>query len=1264
MEPQPTDPPRTPSKTRISMKLLNESLLASDIIPGAPKRKKLRIRRLVRKQNGDLTLRDTTLLNDSNASLLTEANDSQVSKVDYKFTRDKNADSFRPILDNGQTMGIGSSGKDNFGGFALDPQQMNFVKKTKKKIINTSETFQNENGTNFEDQKGQTHQRDANQRTNTSDKQYLVESEMVHFDYQKNSRKSKHDTPTTNDIKSFTQMIEQDIRLSRKKNQAPKTGPRANPNQTNQSDLRESVNSQNSRRSRDTGFTAVNTNDAMSFQSGFSTQTALFRLPSSANRFQKSKPKLVESAQSKVRSGKHMALERLQDFRDSLVAIIDKRIDSYRVQLENEYDHFLNAYLEDMGQLAGQCEEYSSLPRTDLDPAKPKVRFKGFEFFSKSQGNVLKKERSQIVEYAENVTLVEKKKSLRFAVELLEKRMLHVPGFAETEMARECMQETLAKMGEFCGNELDFLESMVYKAEYVRLGDVGVRVNKETTDIRPSRKSLRRYRGAEPQTQANNNDNPTQTNTRTADQPQVPQDTHSSQPPVTHNQQHTEVHTEQTTITTKSSKQVTNQHLVERAPVTIHQMTQDFELNSENKDTHPSKHEQPISNIRDMQNYESSGGPKERHNIWVETMDKINNMEGERKTSNEDELMKRKEMLNSMQDYEEKVKQFKEKTRTGQDTEQPQHNDTDHNTQNQTDNNATTKTDTPIHQDRPHAAQETEHPQRPSLNPDMSQDRNTVYTLAGSGQKHPPTLTQQQLQILQKNRSKQELYLRKKAEMEFGEAKSTYEQMSVYSLREEEQQVTGCQETAKRNAENMNNMFDLEGKTPDQIEKMMDQNEFRASLGGGQAVQKNDINFDPKLGKGAENTNTKSPNNNADTKNSQNKINTKSDKPQIPKNHNNALPNPNIPKPKPVLNLKFKRSNIDIEKIVKGKKLNGLVQIGEHLFFFGDEFLFKCSLNFKKPAVFKLKHKECTYLESYKFDNKSGDMYLLGVTNKKNGSSEVLLFSLEKKFKLLSRVKVADEERDSVMGIFALNNQPRFLAVTRFGKIRLCAVQIQKQNTGNQNSPMAKNQIILNTNILSTEDLKGEFVESAILAAREASLSVVTQNNVIYSIDIENEPNSQHAIKIQKTRFIQIEEAVNNIIKISEDQLGYCDELGKFSLQTLPCALNNGKLTVRKTNASEFPVDALFLLQSKTDPKFDFRRQVQQILMINYEGRVAVFDFKKRKRQSFFDPKLVEDICYHSQNAILIQKKEGVSEVLILSSKTLRKLVIQQIQPV
>lgn len=187
MENESSNSPPKKQRVKISKKKLRESLMASEIIPGAPKRKKLRIKRLIRKQNGDLTLRDTTFLNETKNSILTstcesknlspsQANESQVSKVDYKFTRNKNADSFRPDFGDGPTGFDGVAGSQ-FPQLRLDPGQMNFVKKKKKR----GEAGGDEIGV-----------------------------ERV-YEYEKGGNRDM------GDVKSFAQMIDEDIRKNWKK---------------------------------------------------------------------------------------------------------------------------------------------------------------------------------------------------------------------------------------------------------------------------------------------------------------------------------------------------------------------------------------------------------------------------------------------------------------------------------------------------------------------------------------------------------------------------------------------------------------------------------------------------------------------------------------------------------------------------------------------------------------------------------------------------------------------------------------------------------------------------------------------------------------------------------------------------------------------------------------------------------------------------------------------------------------------------------------
>ena len=196
--------------------------------------------------------------------------------------------------------------------------------------------------------------------------------------------------------------------------------------------------------------------------------------------------------------------------------------------------------------------------------------------------------------------------------------------------------------------------------------------------------------------------------------------------------------------------------------------------------------------------------------------------------------------------------------------------------------------------------------------------------------------------------------------------------------------------------------------------------------------------------------------------------------------------------------------------------------------------------------------------------------------------------------------------------------------------------------------------------VKSKESLNGERIETAILTAKESSLCLVSQNSQIIGIEIVNNIDTGKAEKVLKSRILPLDNQANDIVKVSEDQVGYCDEDGMFSLLTLPMKLNGNKLGIKKTNVCDFPVDKLFILKSEPNKDLDFRRDIKQLLVMNYEGYVEVFDFRNRKSQKHYDPKLVKDICLHSQNAVLSKRNEKHHDVLILSTSTLKKLIINE----
>ena len=102
-------------------------------------------------------------------------------------------------------------------------------------------------------------------------------------------------------------------------------------------------------------------------------------------------------------------------------------------------------------------------------------------------------------------------------------------------------------------------------------------------------------------------------------------------------------------------------------------------------------------------------------------------------------------------------------------------------------------------------------------------------------------------------------------------------------------------------------------------------------------------------------------------------------------------------------------------------------------------------------------------------------------------------------------------------------------------------------------------------------------------------------------------------------------------------------------------------MRLKKTKVCSFAVDNVFVFKSKQNEEMAHRTDVLELLMINYEGNVAVFNYKKRKRQIHLDPKLTEDICINSQNVILTHRNAVKTDLMILSSVTLKKLIVERI---
>jgi hypothetical protein len=753
-----------------------------------------------------------------------------------------------------------------------------------------------------------------------------------------------------------------------------------------------------------------------------------------------------------------------------------------------EYDYFYKTYEEDLEHVHSKCEEYKALPRTEIDITKNKVRIKNFDFFEEGKAEVIKSEPSEIITFPENIPVVAQKKELGFLVENLEKRMLHIPGFAKTETANECMQETVSSLDQFCEKNLDFMGNVLYKTEYTPLREIRMKFSVEDTDIPSTRHSVSRFKGD---------------------------------------------HREQ--------------------------------------------------------------ADKEIHNIWKDSIEKQRERQsrGERDELTEQELQRRQEMLNSMKEFDEQVKDYQKKMeqQNQKEAEEIMEKSSSHTPHPESDFKIN-----PITEDsRKKLVQENLISEKKTVQANKEQE-GIIEPTEGVG------LTEEQRMIMEQNKAKQELFLKKQAELKYNEGKSTYEKMSVYSMKEEHLTGKGPvdkDQLAKQNADKLKLL--IKDPKNQKLETLLDKGQF--DTGSPQeGTPKVDIDAIMKS--------------------------------QKLKEQKEALANK-------VLGINFKRSNISIDKIVKGKKLNGLSQSGEKLFFFGDEFIFKCSLSFQDPVMYKIGGKELTFMRSVQQEI-GPDHYLLGITNKQRDTSEVLLIRLTNQFSLSKRICVEEKEASGIISIFNLTGKKQFIVVTRFGEVHLY----------DYSQPMI--------HLLSKETLNGERIETAILTAKETSICLVSQNSQIIGFEIKINPETQLAVGLSKTRILPLDNQANDIVKVSEDQVGYCDEEGKFSLLTLPMELNGNKLGIKKTSVCDFPVDRLFILESTQNQEMDFRRDILSILMLNYEGHVAVFDFRNRKSQAHFDPKLVEDICLHSQNAILSQRNQGKFDVLILSTKTLKKLIIDK----
>lgn len=962
---------------------IRESVIAKNLMRKL-KKGKIRIKRLVKKSNGQLSERDTLLSESQPPTLGSVVDDSLVSQVDYKFTRQKDAQSFQPSTQFSELKFQSASPMD-FQNTDLPPLKLQSFKKKKETE---------------------------------------AAGEMVNI--------SK--------VETFTQMIEKDIRES----------------------LQRKIKIESITEHENEDLTVP----SISKHSGYSRESQLFRLPAKVEEYVGQKEQVGAQLRLKVQQEKRQALEKLEFFKSKLLSTIEMRMQTFGDRLTRTFDGYLEGCQNDLDYLESKGREFKNLEHKGVGSKGKRLRFEEFEYFAQDSGERLKSEKSEIVCSPENEETISRKKELDFLTEMMEKKLVYVPGFAKTETANEFIEETVVNLESFCDNNLKFLEDVLYNKKLISLGQI-----------------KQQYKIREVQIEA------------------------------------------------KQQKQIENTEI---------------------------------------------------HNIWKNSIERQREREsrGEKDEKTEQELLKREEMLNSMKVFDEQVKEYQEKIKKEELDEMKQSKESDFK----------------IKEEPPQKKESQE-----------SADRSSALTL-------------EQQMIIEENREKHELFLKKQKEMRnSGRAKSTYEKMSVYSMKEEF--LADDQESkevlAQKNAEALNHLIKNKDQQPEALEDMLDDNQFKAE------ESPPPQNPEPKPEQKIEET---APTQKVDIA----KILRDQEKKEQEKTEKQRI-----------LNLEFKRSNISIEKIVKGKKLNGVSQAGDKLFFFGDEFIFKCSLQFQDPVMYRLGGKELTFMRCIEHEV-GPDHYLLGVINKASASSEVLLIRLTQQFSLLKRTRVEESQASGIINIFNLDGKKQFICITRFGLVQLWDFS----------EPMLQ--------MVSQENLNGERIETVIITARQTSLCLVSQNSQIIGVEIVLDPETGRAKNVVKSRILPLDNQANDIVKVSEDQVGYCDEEGMFSLLTFPMEINGNRLGIKKTRVCEFPVDKLFVLESEQNEELNFRQDIRRLLMINYEGHVAVFDFKKRKKQKHFDPKLVQDICLHSQNAILSKRSESQFDVLLLSTSTLKKLIIEK----
>ena len=774
---------------------INQSLLASDIAKNLPK-KKIRIKRLVRKQDGNMTLQDTTL-NETQDSIAQHNNQKNSAHVNYNFTNNKNIDSFQVNHDTHQRQNFGVPQNENHGeGHLLNnftnqngPQKMNFGK---KKI----------HPTNTQKQK----------KEQTIPELLKTEDFIAQF----NEKSSRKQVPEWDKAKFVTM-----------------NAPR----------------------------------EALDI-SEISTQNSLFRLPKNIGSILKNKAELQMAVQYRVEAEKEFTLKKMDIFKQQLIKQIESKFYAYNKDLAKEYNDFYVNYKKDIMFLQRKCMGYQDITKNPISLENKKIKINSIEFFNQKNGKILSSEKTPMTTYLENKEFIVEKKKINALIDELNRRISHVPGFAKTKTSEEFIKSSALNMGAFCDANLNLLDNIIYKPDHIKLQDIEVKCDFDITEIRPTRKSVKRF-------ELNPKD------------------------------KEKEVRKSDPKVTVSNSLEMKAESGLKQSGVD-NMWKESMERKEREEHHHDHHHMQQNSNepIQKQHDYPAM----------------------QTSSSNPEQLISAQPI--ELQEHRSSLNQPKQpaKNLKNSDIEFENSSFNSHNVEVKSKPEVIVNVNTRV--------------------------RDSEYNIDPN---NTAELTEEQKQIIANNKAKHELYLQKKNEIGDSDIKSIYEKMSIYSIREEHLNQSGTNiDIAEKNLADLNNMIAGSANQMKDLENLLDENAFANNKNG--------------------------------------------DNDEI-ENLADPSENPLRPDVKRILGLTFKRSNIDIQKIVKGKKLNGLIEAGDQLYFFGDEFIFRCTLQFKNPLLYRLSLKELTYLESLHEDFGPG-VYLLGVVNKKTRTSEVMFISLTNKFNL------------------------------------------------------------------------------------------------------------------------------------------------------------------------------------------------------------------------------------------------------------------------